>query len=80
MDLDDLLKERNPPKFTPHAFYCDVGDQIQVYLSDELSTAQYINPYVSIFWDDARTKVLGFEIAGIKQILKNEDQVLRFGK
>ena len=66
----DLPDDWDTKQFQPYAFYNETGDMIQVYLENCPYTSEWKNPYVSIYWNQDRTRVVGFELACPKRILE----------
>jgi hypothetical protein len=55
--MEDYLAEmavlaKDPPPFRPHWYYNATGDQVEVYLSDEPATYEWLNHFVSIGRND----------------------------
>ena len=70
MDLEEYIKDAKPMgKFTPKPFYCEEGNYIKVFWSDEPSYAQEVSPEVTIFKSFETDEVVGSQIPRIRQLI-----------
>ncbi len=56
------------PPFRANAWYNATGDILEVYLSDEMSYAKWLNPQVSVLLSEKTDDVVGFQIWGLSGV------------
>ncbi len=56
------------PPFHPNAYYNDTGDILEVFLSDEMSYAKWLNPQVTVLLAQETDEVVGFQIWGMSHV------------
>lgn len=68
------LGNRPRPPFKPNAYYNDIGDQLEVYLTDRGCYYRWLCPGVSVALDFETDEIQGVTIESIKHIMKRDSE------